>query len=178
MQFRDTDVEGAWIVDIEPIEDERGFFARAMCQTEFGEHGMNAEFVQENIGYNTRAGTLRGLHLQHQPHGEAKLVRCTRGAVWDVAADVRSGSSTYGKWVGVELTAENRRMLYVPEGCAHGYLTLAGDTEIRYLTTHEYVPASAAGVPYDDPVLGIDWPAEIELVGANDRAWAPLREQP
>jgi dTDP-4-dehydrorhamnose 3,5-epimerase len=174
VQFLDTDVQGAWIVDVDPIADERGFFARAFSRDEFAEHGMNTDFVQENIGYNVRAGTLRGLHLQHEPHGEAKLVRCTRGAIWDVAADVHPGSITYGKWVGVELSSENRRMLYVPEGCAHGYLTLVGNTEIRYLTTHEYVPASASGVPYDDPVLGVDWPAEIAVVSEADSSWPPL----
>jgi dTDP-4-dehydrorhamnose 3,5-epimerase len=104
-----------------------------------------------------------------------KLVRCTRGAVWDVAADVRPGSGTFGHWVGAELTAENRRMLYVPEGCAHGYLTLANDTEVRYLTSHEYVSEASSGVPYDDPVLSVDWPTEIELVSANDRNWPPLK---
>ena len=174
MRFVETDVAGAWIVDVEPIEDERGFFARAFSRDEFVERGMNVDFVQENIGYNARAGTLRGLHLQHEPHGEAKLVRCTRGAVWDVAADVRPGSPSYGRWAGLELSAENRRMLYVPEGCAHGYLTLIADSELRYLTTHGYVAASATGVPYDDPVLGVEWPAPIELMSENDRSWTPL----
>lgn len=174
MRFSETEVEGAWIVDVEPISDERGFFARSFSRDEFVERAMNVDFVQENIGFNARAGTLRGLHLQHAPHAEAKLVRCTRGAVWDVAADVRQGSSTFGKWVGVGLSADDRRMLYVPEGCAHGYLTLVDDSELRYLTTHEYVPGSASGVPYDDPVLGIEWPAEIVLMSENDRGWNPL----
>jgi dTDP-4-dehydrorhamnose 3,5-epimerase len=178
VQFLETAVDGVWIVDIEPISDERGFFARAFSRDEFAERGMSSDFVQENIGFNPRSGTLRGLHLQHEPHAEAKLVRCTRGAAWDVAADVRSGSSTYGGWFGVELSADNRRMLYVPEGCAHGYLTLTEDTEIRYLTTHEYVPASASGVPFDDPALGVDWPAPIELVSENDRSWPPLTGEP
>ena len=174
MRFVETQVDGAWIVDVEPIEDERGFFARAFSRDEFVERGLNVDFVQENIGYNTRPGTLRGLHLQRAPHAEAKLVRCTRGVVWDVAADVRPGSPSYGRWAGVELSAENRRLLYVPEGCAHGYLTLEADSELRYLTTYEYVAASATGVPYDDPALGIDWPASIELMSDNDRSWTPL----
>jgi dTDP-4-dehydrorhamnose 3,5-epimerase len=174
MRFEETEVAGAWIVDVEPIEDERGFFARAFSRDEFVGRGMDVDFVQENIGYNVRAGTLRGLHLQHEPHGEAKLVRCTRGSVWDVAADVRPGSQSYGRWAGVELSAENRRMLYVPEGCAHGYLTLVAESELRYLTTHEYVAASATGVPYDDPALGNEWPAASELMSENDRAWTPL----
>jgi dTDP-4-dehydrorhamnose 3,5-epimerase len=174
MRFVETDVEGAWIVDVEPIEDDRGFFARAFSRDEFVERGLKVDFVQENIGYNARPGTLRGLHLQRAPHAEAKLVRCTRGVVWDVAADVRPGSPSYERWAGVELSAENRRLLYVPEGCAHGYLTLVADSELRYLTTYEYVAASATGVPYDDPVLGIDWPASIELMSDNDRRWTPL----
>ena len=174
MRFVETEVEGAWIVDVEPIEDERGFFARAFSRDEFAERGLNVDFVQENIGYNTRPGTLRGLHLQRAPHAEAKLVRCTRGIVWDVAADVRPGSPSYGRWAGVELSAENRRLLYVPEGCAHGYLTLVADSELRYLTTYEHVAASATGVPYDDPALGIDWPVSIELMSDNDRSWTPL----
>ena len=174
MRFVETEVDGAWIVDVEPIADERGFFARAFSRDEFAERGLNVDFVQENIGYNTRPGTLRGLHLQRAPHAEAKLVRCTRGIVWDVAADVRPGSPSYGRWAGVELSAENRRLLYVPEGCAHGYLTLVADSELRYLTTYEYVASSATGVPYDDPALGIDWPASIELMSDNDRSWTPL----
>jgi len=175
--FLETDVAGVWIIDIEPISDERGFFARAFCRREFGARGLPSDFVQENVGFSPRKGTLRGLHFQREPHAEAKLVRCTGGTVWDVAADIRRGSATFGRWVAVELTAENRRMLYVPEGCAHGYLTLCDDAEVRYLTTHEYVPDAASGVRFDDPALAVDWPAEIELVSAGDRGWPSLHDR-
>lgn len=171
MRFEHTEIEGVTVVEIDEIEDDRGFFARSWCSDEFAEHGLGASFVQENVAHNPRRGTLRGMHFQHAPHAEAKLVRCTSGAVWDVALDLRPGSATSGRSVGIELSAENHRSLYVPEGCAHGYLTLADDAEVRYLTSHAYVPAAADGVRYDDPAFGITWPAGVVLVSERDASW-------
>ncbi len=159
------------VVEIEAIEDERGFFARAWCRREFEEQGLRTSFVQENIGFNTRRGTLRGLHFQAPPHVEVKLVRCVRGAVWDVALDLRSDSPTFGRWFGTDLGADDRKMLHVPEGCAHGYLTLTDDAEIRYLTSQFYAPDAAGGVRYDDPAFAIEWPGEVRLVSGQDRGW-------
>jgi dTDP-4-dehydrorhamnose 3,5-epimerase len=174
MRFRPTGIAGVVVVELEPIHDERGFFARAWCAEEFSEHGIEATFVQENVASNPRPGTLRGLHFQHAPYEEAKLVRCTRGAIFDVALDVRAGSPTFRQWVGEPLSAENGRLLYIPEGCAHGYLTLEADTEVRYLTTFRYVPEAADGVNFADPAFGIAWPAEITLVSERDASWPLL----
>jgi dTDP-4-dehydrorhamnose 3,5-epimerase len=171
MKFADTFVQGVVIAELEPIHDERGFFARAWCARELGEHGLRGDFVQENVGFSARAGTLRGLHLQSSPHEEVKLVMCTQGAAWDVAVDTRENSPTFGSWIGVELTADARNMLYIPEGCAHGYITLRDDTELRYVTSAFYEPAAATGFRYDDPAFGIDWPAEIVVVSDRDRDW-------
>jgi dTDP-4-dehydrorhamnose 3,5-epimerase len=172
--FEATELSGAFVIDLEPIEDERGFFARSWCVSELAQAGLDAVFVQENVGFSTRRGTLRGLHFQRAPHAEAKLVRCTRGAVWDVALDLRPDSSTTGRWVGVELNADNRRMLYAPAGCAHGYVTLTDQAEVRYLTSHPFAPEAADGVRYDDPAFDIAWPVGVEIVSERDRAW-PLR---
>ena len=175
LKFHPTDVDGAYLVEIEPIEDERGFFARAWCAREFAENGLHAAFVQENVGFSGRAHTLRGLHFQRAPYEEVKLVRCTAGAVWDVAVDLRETSLTYRRWAGVELSAADRNMLYVPEGCAHGYLTLTDGAETRYLTSQYYEPEAASGVRYDDPALGIRWPADVVVVSGADLGW-PLLE--
>ncbi len=171
MRFGRTEIEGVVVVEVDTIEDGRGFFARAWCSREFEEQGLHASFVQENIGFNMRRGTLRGLHFQARPHEEVKLVRCVRGAVWDVALDLRPESPTLGRWVGTELSAENRKMLHVPEGCAHGYLTLTDDAEIRYLTSQFYAPEAAGGVRYNDPAFAIQWPAEVLLLSDQDRGW-------
>lgn len=159
------------MIELEPIEDERGFFARSWCRREFAENGLHASFVQENVGLSVRAGTLRGLHFQRPPFEEAKLVRCTAGAVWDVSVDLRPDSSTYRRWASVELSAHRRNMIYVPEGCAHGYLSLTDGAEIRYLTSRFHAPDAAYGVRYDDPALAIEWPTKIRLVSERDRAW-------
>ncbi len=175
MTFESTAVDGAYVVQMERIVDERGFFARAWCRREFAERGIDVSFVQENIGYSRRAGTLRGLHFQRAPHDEVKLVRCTAGAVWDVAVDLRSESPTYRRWAGVELSAKARNMLLVPAGCAHGYLTLVDGAEITYLTSQFYEPGAATGVRFDDPAFAIAWPRPVEVVSEQDRAW-PLIE--
>ena len=176
MRFEPTAVDGVVVIEIDPIEDDRGFFARAWCRREFEEHGLDVAFVQENVGFSTSAGTMRGLHFQRPPFAEVKLVRCTAGAVWDVAADLRAGSPTYLTSVGVELGADRRTMLLVPEGCAHGYLTLTDAAEVRYLTSQFYAAEAAGGVRYDDEALGIEWPGEVAIVSEQDSSWPLLAE--
>jgi dTDP-4-dehydrorhamnose 3,5-epimerase len=174
MQFTETGLEGAWIVDVEPMSDDRGFFGRTWCAKEFAEHGMVADMAQCNVSYNHRKGTLRGLHYQVPPAAEAKFVRCTAGAVHDVIVDVRPGSGTYLQWVGVDLTAENRRALYVPPMFAHGYLTLTDGAEVIYQVSEFYTPGAERGARYDDPAFGIDWPVAIEVLSEKDAGWAPF----
>jgi dTDP-4-dehydrorhamnose 3,5-epimerase len=177
VRFSKTTIDGVVTVDLERIEDERGYFARAWCSREFAEHGLTVAFVQENVGFSPRRGTLRGLHYQRNPWEEVKLVRCVRGAVWDVALDLRSDSASFGEWFGVELSAENGRMLVVPEGCAHGYLTLTDDVDLRYLTSQYYEPDAAAGARFDDPAFSIEWPGDVRMVSGNDRSWPLWAEQ-
>jgi dTDP-4-dehydrorhamnose 3,5-epimerase len=171
MRFTETKVAGAFLIEPEPIADERGFFARTWCREEFTANGLNPELAQANISFNHRRGTLRGMHYQAAPHQEAKLVRCTRGAIFDVAVDLRPGSATYRAWVGAELTDANRAMLYVPEGCAHGFLTLADATEVAYQMSAPYAPAAARGVRWDDPAFGIEWPGEVLVINDRDRGY-------
>ena len=173
MKFSATAIQGVRIVEVNRITDDRGFFARVWCQDEFAEHGIKATWIQANVGRSVRAGTLRGMHYQQDPHAEAKLVRCTRGSVYDVALDLRSTSPSYLRWVGVTLDADEHTMLYIPEGCAHGYQTLAGDSEIVYFTTAPYSRDAAAGARYDDPAFGIDWPLAVEVISAQDAGWEP-----
>ncbi len=171
MNFTKGDIEGACVIDLQKREDERGFFARFWCDKEFEAHGLVNRIRQINTGYSHRAGTLRGMHYQKAPHQEVKVVRCLRGAVFDVLVDLRTDSPTHKKWMGVELTAENARMLYVPEGCAHGYLTLRDSTELLYLTSAPYAAESAAGVRYDDPAFAIAWPRIAGVISDVDRQW-------
>ena len=172
MNFRAADVDGVWLIEPERHEDERGFFARTFCRREFREHGLTAEVVQANTSFNRRKGTLRGMHYQAAPHEEAKLVRCTRGAVYDVIVDLRPGSPTFRSWVSVELTAGNDTMLFVPQGFAHGYQTLEDDTETWYLITAYYEPSAGRGVRWDDPAFGIEWPeVEERTINERDRNW-------
>jgi len=175
MRFTPTEIEGVVVVDLDRIEDDRGFFARSWCREEFRAQGLEFEVVQENVGFSPRAGTLRGMHFQLEPYGEAKVVRCTRGAAFDVAVDLRSAETGY-RWFGVELSWENGRMLHVPKGCAHGYLTLQDDTELVYLTSHAYVASAARGIRYDDPAVGVTWPTPVGLVSEKDRSWPLLSE--
>lgn len=170
----ETQLAGAWTIDVEAIGDERGFFARWYCRDEFAEHGLSAMDAQGNMSFNPTAGTVRGLHLQRPPAVEAKLLRCSRGAIFDVIVDCRRGSATQWQWLGVELTAENRRALYVPEGFAHGYQTLTDQTEVFYLVSEKYTPGAEDGLRFDDPDLGIDWPRPASLVSSKDRAWPLL----
>lgn len=176
MKFTELSVGGAFLVDLTPFADERGFFARAFCAQEFEKAGLNGSFVQANLSYNPRRATLRGLHYQRAPHGEAKLVRCTRGALFDVVVDLRVGSPSFGQWAGSELTAENHRALYVPEGCAHGFETLVDDTEAFYLVSAFYTPTVEGGLRWDDPQVAVNWPIRPpELMSPKDSAW-PLLE--
>ena len=176
MRFLETGIVGAKVIDPSPREDERGRFMRAWCAREFAEEGIDFLPVQANMGYSVQKGTTRGMHFQEAPALEAKLVRCTRGAIFDVVLDLRPESSSYGKWYGTELNAENGRMLYVPELCAHGYQTLEECTEMYYMTSAFYAPTAARGVRFDDPAFGIHWPLVATLVSEQDRNW-PLVER-
>jgi dTDP-4-dehydrorhamnose 3,5-epimerase len=170
MIFIETKLEGAFIIEPERLEDERGFFARSFCRKEFEDHGLNPNVVQCSISFNKRRGTLRGLHYQAKPYEEAKVIRCTRGAIYDVIVDVRAESLTFKQWLGVELSAENRKMLYIPEGFAHGFQTLADNTELFYQMAEFYRPESTSGVRWDDPAFGIIWPIEEVLISSRDKA--------
>jgi dTDP-4-dehydrorhamnose 3,5-epimerase len=178
VKFSPTTLAGAWIVDPAPIEDERGFFARSFCQEEFRAHGLDPVIAQCNVSFNRRRGTLRGLHFQAPPHEEAKLVRCTRGAIWDVVVDLRADSSTRHRWFAAELNAENRRALYVPRGFAHGFQTLADDSEVLYQMSEFYHSESARGLRWDDPVIAIKWPIAHPVVSERDRSYPLLAGNP
>ena len=175
MVFSPTPIQGAWVIDPTPHQDVRGRFMRAWCAREFAAQGIVFTPVQANMSHSVRAGTVRGLHLQIAPDLEAKLVRCTRGAVYDVLADLRPESPTRGQWFGVELNADNARMLYIPPLCAHGYQTLVDDAETYYLTSAFYAPAACTGLRFDDPSLKIDWPLPISDVSEQDKRWPVLR---
>jgi dTDP-4-dehydrorhamnose 3,5-epimerase len=176
MLLRDTALPGVCIVDIEPAEDERGFFARTFCGEAFSERGLVNSFPQCSISLNCRRGTLRGLHLQSEPYGEAKLVRCTAGALFDVAVDLRRESPMFGSWVGIELSAHNHRALYIPPGFAHGFLTLADETEVFYQISQRYVPEAFWGLRWDDPDLAITWPIPVSMISSRDARLPRLRE--
>jgi len=171
MEFRSTPLDGAYVIELAPKGDDRGFFARLYCQREFAEFGLETSFVQINDSFTCRRGTLRGLHYQLPPAAEVKTVRCVRGALYDVIVDLRPDSPSFGRWFGAELTAENRRMMYVPRGFAHGFLTLADDTEALYLVGAFYSPADERGLRYDDPRFAIEWPIAPTEISAKDRAW-------
>ncbi len=171
MRFIDTPLAGACVVELEPFEDDRGFFARAWCRKEFEAHGLEPEVVQANLSYNRSAGTLRGMHYQVAPYEETKLVRCIRGALYDVIVDLRPESPTYKQWYGVELTADNRRALFVPRGFAHGFLTLADETEAFYQVSEYYAPGAERGLRYDDPAFGIRWPGPVKVISEKDASW-------
>lgn len=171
MKFTSLSVAGAYLIQQERREDERGFFARLWCEKEFRDQGLDPRIAQINTQVSRVAGTLRGMHFQTGEHAEVKIARCLRGAAFDVAVDLRPASPTFRRWVGVTLSGENGDMLYLPEGCAHGYLTLQPDTEMMYFASSPYAPAAATGVRFDDPAFAIDWPREVVMVSAADRAW-------
>jgi dTDP-4-dehydrorhamnose 3,5-epimerase len=173
MRFTPMDLDGAHVIELEPIEDERGFFARAWDEREFAERGLETRIAQCNVSFNARRGTIRGMHFQDAPYEEVKLIRCVRGSLFDVIVDVRPGSPSYKRWSGVELTADNRRMLYVPRGFAHGFQTLEDDTETFYMVSQSYVPDAERGLRWNDPAFCIEWPlGPPSEISGKDRDWA------
>ena len=170
MIFTESSLRGAFTIDMVRAQDERGFFARSFDAEEFTARGLPGEMPQSSVSYNLYKGTLRGLHYQAPPHGEDKLVRCTAGAVFDVIVDLRSGSPTQRRWFGTELTADNRRAIFIPKGFAHGFITLRDDTEVLYMISVPYAPGSERGVRWDDPALAIRWPIEPVVISARDAA--------
>ncbi|NHZ44491.1 dTDP-4-dehydrorhamnose 3,5-epimerase [Massilia aquatica] len=179
MRFTPTALAGAFLIDIAPVEDERGLFARTVCDDEFARHGLVGRFVQQSVSWNPYAGTLRGLHFQMTPHQEIKLVRVTRGAVFDAIVDLRTDSPTYGKTFHTELSAANRRQLYIPAGMAHGFQSLQADTEVLYQMSTPFNPASARGLRWDDAALAIPWPACRErIMSGRDRSLPLLHQLP
>jgi dTDP-4-dehydrorhamnose 3,5-epimerase len=178
MRFQELALRGAFLIEPQRRKDERGFFARSWCRQEFAAHGLRVEWAQCNISFNSRRGTLRGLHYQVAPHAEAKLIRCTRGAIYDVIVDLRPHSPTFLRWSATELTAENRHMLFVPEEFAHGYQTLEDNVEVFYQMSTLYVPEAARGVRWDDPVLGIAWPnGKQRIISEADKNHAYLNQR-
>lgn len=177
MIFSETKLPGAFVIDLERHADARGFFARSFCRDEFAERGLVQGWAQSNVSYNAKRGTLRGMHWQSPPHGEVKLVRCTAGALFDVIVDLRPASPTLGDWIGVELSADSRRMLYVPEGFAHGFLTIADDTEVFYEMSAPHAPEAARGFRFDDPRVAIGWPEPARVISDRDADYPPLPEE-
>jgi dTDP-4-dehydrorhamnose 3,5-epimerase len=169
MIFTETKLKGAYIIDVKRLEDERGFFGRSYCQNELQALGLNTNVVQANVSYNKLKGTLRGMHMQLGPHEESKLVRCTRGSIYDVIIDMRKDSETFLQWTGVELTADSYRMLYVPEGFAHGFITLEDNTDVTYQVTQFYTPGAEKGYRWDDPAFNIKWPIEPVIISPKDK---------
>jgi len=174
MIFTETKLSGAYVVDPQFNKDERGFFARSFCRNEFESHGLSPSVAQCNISFNARRGTLRGMHYQW-PKGEAKLVRCTRGRIYDVIIDLRPESSTFRKYFGLELTGENRRMLYIPAGFAHGFLTLEDEAEVFYQMSEFYIPEQSRGVRWNDPAFGIDWPGPVQVISDRDNNYPDFK---
>lgn len=171
MIFIETELAGAYIIDLERREDDRGFFARTWCQQEFEAHGLVARIVQANTSYNKLKGTLRGMHYQRAPYAETKLVRAARGAIYDVIVDLRPASPTYRRWIGVELTADNRRALFVPEGFAHGFQTLEDNTDVSYQVSAFYTPGAEGGARHNDPAFDIVWPLPVSVISEKDATW-------
>jgi dTDP-4-dehydrorhamnose 3,5-epimerase len=171
MQFQPTTLRDAWLIQLEPAHDRRGFFARTFCVEEFAARGLETIYPQHSISYSTRRGTLRGMHYQCDPHGEAKLVRCVKGAICDVIIDIRPGSPTYRNWQQFELSGMNGHQLYIPKGFAHGFQTLSDDVEVSYLISEPYDPRSACGICHDDPTFGIAWPLPLTEISEKDLHW-------
>jgi dTDP-4-dehydrorhamnose 3,5-epimerase len=171
MKFHETRLGGVYEIDLAPYRDDRGWFARSFCQQEFEALGLNPRVAQCNVSFNDRKGTLRGMHYQAYPSPEAKVVRCTRGSIYDVVVDLRPQSPTFKNWVGIELTAQNHKSIYIPEGCAHGFLTLENQCEVFYLMSEFYHPELARGVRWNDPAFAIAWPAPVETLSERDRTY-------
>jgi len=176
MIFTPSKLDGAFLIDLEPATDDRGFFARSFCAKEFEARGLNSHLVQCNISFNAKKGTLRGMHYQKPPHAEAKLVRCTAGAIYDVIVDLRFSSKTFKQWAGIELTALNRRALYIPEGLAHGFQTLCDGTEVSYQMSEFYAAEAACGFRWNDPMFGIRWPDGPRIISAKDESYPDYLE--
>jgi dTDP-4-dehydrorhamnose 3,5-epimerase len=174
VRFHETELPGAFVIEPERMTDDRGFFARTWCVREFADRGLSTDLVQCNVSYNAREATLRGMHYQVAPHAEVKLVRCTRGSIFDAIVDLRPDSPTFRRWVGVELSAEDGRMLYIPEGFAHGFQTLEDASEVSYQMSTFYHPGSARGLRWDDPAVGIEWPLEVRVISEKDRGFPLL----
>ncbi len=177
MIFHETELLGAWVIEPERFEDERGFFARTFCREELAAHGLESEVAQCNVSYNRRRGTLRGMHYQAAPAAEAKLVRCTRGVIFDAVVDLRAGSEALGRYAAVELSAENRLALYVPPGFGHGFETLVDDCEVFYQMSVPYAPGLARGFAHDDPAVGIPWPLPVAVISERDRGLPRFAER-
>lgn len=171
MNFQETKIAGSYVIDVRRIEDDRGFFGRTWCRQELGELGLSQDIVQVNTALSLAEGTLRGMHFQRSPHSEVKIVSCPSGAVFDVVLDLRPESPSFRQWFGVELTGDNFRMLYIPEGCAHGYQTLQDNSVLNYTTSAMYAPDHATGVRFDDPAFGIEWPLPVGMISAADAGW-------
>lgn len=170
MIFTETKLQGAFEIEIKKLEDDRGFFGRSWCAKEMEDHGLNKNICQGNTSFSKAKGTLRGMHFQHDPYQETKLIRCTRGSIYDVIIDLRKDSLTYGQWIGAELTADNYKMLYVPEDFAHGFITLEDDCEVTYLVTQFYTPGAEGGIRWNDAAFGIHWPLEPTVLSDKDAA--------
>lgn len=176
MRFIPTTLKDAHIIELEPARDDRGFFARTLCVDAFAERGLEIQYPQHSISYSARRGTLRGLHFQREPHSEAKLIRCTRGAILDVIVDIRRNSPSFRRWQKFELSSTNCRELYVPKGFAHGFQTLCDEVEVSYLISTRYAPGFAGGIRYDDPALGIEWPLPVTEISERDLRWPSFSE--
>jgi dTDP-4-dehydrorhamnose 3,5-epimerase len=177
MKFEQLKVSGAYAINLEKREDDRGFFARYYCESEFKKMGLNTHWVQMNNSLSREKGTLRGLHFQYPPHSEVKLIRCLKGAIWDVIVDIRKGSATYGQWDALELTEENRTMMYAPEGFAHGIITLTEDAEILYMVSSVYSPESEGTLKWDDPFHDIQWPIDPVIISEKDSIAKPWSDE-
>ncbi|PPC88446.1 MAG: dTDP-4-dehydrorhamnose 3,5-epimerase [Hyphomicrobium sp.] len=175
MLFQKTRIEGPRLITLQEHADERGFFARTFCERKLADEGLVTHYPQHSVSYNVRRGTIRGMHFQNAPHGEAKIVRCTAGAIFDVIVDVRQGSTSFGQWEGFELSAGNHRQLYIPEGFAHGFQTLMDATEISYLISAFHAPFAAMGFPFDDATVAIAWPLPATVMSEKDRMWPALK---
>jgi dTDP-4-dehydrorhamnose 3,5-epimerase len=175
MIFKDTELKDAYIIELERLSDDRGFFSRSYCANEFREHGIKHHILQSNVSYNKAKGTLRGLHYQEKPYEEAKLIRCTKGAVYDVIIDIRPGSISYKNWTGAELNEQNHRMLYVPKGFAHGFITLEDKTEVTYQMSEIYTPGVDKGIRWDDPAFAIEWPVTVSKISEKDQNWTDFK---
>jgi dTDP-4-dehydrorhamnose 3,5-epimerase len=176
MKFIETGLKGAFIIEIERLQDHRGFFARTWCQREFNQRGIDSNISQSNTSYNVLKGTLRGMHYQEEPYGETKIVRCTKGVIYDVIIDLRPSSLTYRKWIGIELTEENFRMLYVPKVFAHGFQTLQDHTVVSYQVGQFYTPGAERGLRYNDPAFNVKWPLKVSAISEKDKNWPDFNE--